>query len=645
LIAVGWVWSPRGPVDLQIFCDGKPLHSVQLGLTRSDVGTAWPSVPDAAKCGFVGVIDVDTLAAGTHTIVLSAVAPGGMSREWRRAFIVGDQEAGYQRWLARCALQPARWNDPAPTSWSLTVIVEFRVSDDHPALWRTLGSVLRLRPNPREIIVLRSAEAANSTPSRSVERESRCIGGIMLRQLSGSLSDAIAASVGDWITVLTAGELLHPQALQPVAALAVLHPACGLWYADHDHIRGHAVRHRPVLKPAWSPVWLRRHNYIGHPWFADGPASRAIASMHHHATPLREHDVLRQLGEVPAQSVGHIPSVLLSRPDEHALRTTATRPERRQAGATPRVSIVIPSRLSAPDILARCLDGLTRQTHYPDLEVIVALNGVATPGEGVAWLSRWPSVVALNCDGPFNWSRVNNLAAERAQGEILLFLNDDIECHEPNWLAAMVALAEDVTVGAVGAVLRYPDGRVQHAGVRVTARPAVECRHTLRYCRFDDPELQWLLGSDREQTAVTGACLMTRREVFQRTGGFDEQLALVLNDVDYCLRLGRMGLRSVVAADAVLIHHEGLSRAGMPETEDVRIFEQRWQGVITPVDPYHHPSLRRDTDDWTLDCDAVASDEPRVLSAHPEVVCFEPGRGTGSTITGARIARASTSID
>lgn len=626
LMTVGWVWSPLGAVELQISCDGQALRSVQHGLTRSDVAEAWPSMPDAATCGFIGVIDIDTLTAGSHVIVVRANAPGGISREWRREFFIGDFGEAYRRWLARGALQPSRRAGSMPMDWPLTVIVDAGASNDRSAQFRTLASLQRLQPRPCEVIVYRDAEASGSTSGVTNAKDSTSIGGVPLRHLQGTMRDALMASGGDWITLLAAGEVLHPQALQTVAGHAALHPACGLWYADHDQLGPDGLRHKPILKPAWSPVWFRRNHYIGHPWFGSGPGLRSLAAHHGEEAPLLEHDALRRLAQDQARSVGHIPSVLMSKPGKQPKPPISAKPVPPRANKAPRISVVIPSRLSAPDILARCLDGLEQQTHCADLEVMVVFNGLASPDEGAAWLSRWPSVMALYCDQPFNWSMVNNLAAERAQGELLLFLNDDIECITPDWLASMVALSEVPGVGAVGAVLHYPDGRIQHAGVQVASRAAVDCRHTLRFCRSDDPELQWLLGSDRDQSAVTGACLLTRREVFLRAGGFDERLALVLNDVDYCLRLGQMGLRSVVAAGAVLVHHEGLSRAGMLESEDVRIFEQRWQGTIAPVDPFHHPALRRGADDWALDANGVAGTDARVLPASLEAEPFECSR-------------------
>jgi cellulose synthase/poly-beta-1,6-N-acetylglucosamine synthase-like glycosyltransferase len=619
LMAVGWVWSPHGRVDLQVLCDGQPLHSLQYGLTRSDVAAAWPSMPDAARSGFVGVIDIDMLTAGVHAIVMHAAVPGGASREWRRNFVVGDPVAAYQRWLAHRALHLPQGNSVLSASWPLTVIVDAERSDDRVALWRTLASTLRLMPHPREVIVCRTASASDAAPGGAAEFGSRFIAGTQLRYLRGGLREALAASRTEWVTILTAGEVLHPRALHTLAAEAALHPACDLWYADHDHFRRDGGRYRPVLKPAWSPVWLRQYNYVGHPWFGRGLRLRDIAAEHGPATPLHEHDALLRLGESRRRSVGHIPSILLSRSEGHSIPIFEAHPRHRKAKRSPRVTIIIPSRLSVPDIVARCLDGLTQGTHYENLEIVVVLNSLTASDEGVAWLSRWPSVTARYSDGPFNWSLVNNLAAESAQCEFLLFLNDDIECIEPNWLTAMVELADEPDVGAVGAVLRYPDGRIQHAGVQLAATGAIECRHALRFCRSDDPALQWLLRGNRDQSAVTGACLLTRRDVFQRAGGFDERLALVLNDVDYCLRLGRMGLRSVVAGEAVLIHHEGLSRAGMPESEDVRVFAQRWQGTIPPVDPFGHPCVRRDSDDWTLDTDAVVDIGSRVLPTQFEM--------------------------
>ena len=266
--------------------------------------------------------------------------------------------------------------------------------------------------------------------------------------------------------------------------------------------------------------------------------------------------------------------VLLSRPGSHP--ALVDRPETPLApdiggdGQWPRVSIVIPTCLKAPDVVAKCLAGLAELTDYPEVETIVVVNNVGDAPAASAFLARWP-VKVLTWDRAFSWSGINNFAARHAGGEHLLFLNDDVEPLSPDWLKQMVRFGRRPAVGAVGALLRYPNGTIQHAGITISNRTACGC-HLFRHRTGREPAVAEIVGHAREIRAVTGACLLTRRECFEALGGFAEDMPVVANDIDYCLRLGERGYSTVMAAQAVLTHHEGLSRGAIDETGDIERF-------------------------------------------------------------------------
>jgi GT2 family glycosyltransferase len=312
--------------------------------------------------------------------------------------------------------------------------------------------------------------------------------------------------------------------------------------------------------------------------------------------------------------------ILLSRPQRAARpvrsccgsardKETAV-PERHAEEPWPRVSIVIPTCLKDIGIVAKCFAGLIERTDYPDLEVIVVLNNVADARAAETFLARWP-FKALAWDRPYTWSGISNFGAREATGDHLLFMNDDVEPLDSGWLKQMVRLGRIRSVGAVGAMLKYPNGTIQHAGV--TLANGVDCGHHLfRFRTGREPRIAQAAGHDRECTAVTGACLLTRRDCFDAVAGFDEALKLVTNDVDYCLRLAERGHSSVVAAAAVLTHHEAISRGGAPEAGDIERFWGRWRTRLPANDPFTNPNLSVQKDDWSVDPEAVGSLKGRV---------------------------------
>ena len=202
---------------------------------------------------------------------------------------------------------------------------------------------------------------------------------------------------------------------------------------------------------------------------------------------------------------------------------------------------------------------------------------------------------------PFNYSAINNEAARRCDSPLLLFLNDDTSVIASGWLTAMVEMAVRPEVGAVGARLLYPDGRIQHAGVVMGIFE--NCGHAFKSLAgemqhyFDFPDVI------RNVSAVTGACLMTRAEVFQKAGRFDEtNFAVAFNDIDLCLKIREMGYRVIYTPHALLYHHEAFSKTAkdlVPDSKEVKAMQSKWKSVIE-ADPYYNPNLTRSTEDYSL---------------------------------------------
>ncbi len=260
--------------------------------------------------------------------------------------------------------------------------------------------------------------------------------------------------------------------------------------------------------------------------------------------------------------------------------------------ATTSVSVLIPFR-DEPRFLRACVDSVTITTRDCDVEFVLVDNGSSEP-ETLTLVERLvgrTDVRLLRDPRPFNWAALSNAAAGLASGDVLLFLNNDIEAHRPGWLAALCAHALRPDVAAVGARLLYPDRRLQHCGIVVGMTGAAG--HPLVGLAEDDPGYLSLAATTRECSAVTGACLATRRDVFVELGGFDESLGVDLNDVDYCLRARAQGYRTVYEPRAELIHHESPSRGTAGGVGDIVRFLERWGDYIAEGDRYFNAHLTR----------------------------------------------------
>jgi ADP-heptose:LPS heptosyltransferase/GT2 family glycosyltransferase len=262
-----------------------------------------------------------------------------------------------------------------------------------------------------------------------------------------------------------------------------------------------------------------------------------------------------------------------------------------------KVSIIVPTCASAGHI-GTCLNTIRAKTAYRNFEIICADN---IPDAKAHWKrfvrDNSDKVVAMPKD--FNWSLFNNLAANVADGEYLLFLNDDVEVIDSDWLDAMLDDAARPEVGVVGARLLYPNRSVQHAGMFLGLERGG--RHAFRHANENDPGYFGFALTRREVIAVTGACMMMRRDVFEQLGRFEEAHNVINNDLDLCLRAHEAGLLTIYTPYATLIHHEKASREMMGEEFDRGLFDSRWATLFAAGDPYYNPGLLRHRDDYQVD--------------------------------------------
>lgn len=380
----------------------------------------------------------------------------------------------------------------------------------------------------------------------------------------------------DFVVPWRLGDHLEPHALLALAAAIRREPDLDALYADEDTIDAGGVRTAPRLKPDWSPLFSLS-GYAGEPLALRGTAFKAGGF------------------DTGTARVAHVRRVLTTRA---APTPIAPAPAPGPISAQRSASIIIPTR-DRLDLLQPCVESLYRHAAGADFELIVVDNGSAA-ADALAFLdrlSRESERRVVRRPGPFNFSALCNAGAREARNPFLLFLNNDVEALGPDWLGRMLEFAARASVGAVGAKLLYPDGRLQHGGVVLGLDGFAG--HVQRGVGAEDPGYLGALAWPREVTAVTGACLAVEASKFFAVEGFNEAwLPVEYNDIDLCLRLSERGYVSVLEPRARLMHRESASR-GANRWMDSRYasehgyFRERWAARLRD-DPYFHPALSLD---------------------------------------------------
>jgi GT2 family glycosyltransferase len=277
----------------------------------------------------------------------------------------------------------------------------------------------------------------------------------------------------------------------------------------------------------------------------------------------------------------------------------------------PKVSIVIPTR-NAESLLRLSIGSILTKTSYPNFEIIVVNNRSDDPGT-LRYFDelRATGVRVIGYDAPFNFSSLNNRAAREATGTLLAFLNNDLEVISPDWLDEMASQAVRPEIGAVGAMLYYPNDTVQHAGVILgltgPARRDGVAGHAFKCAPRGSEGQRNRLRLVQNYSAVTAACLVIRHEVFDMVGGFNEaDLPVAFNDIDFCLRVRAAGYRNLWTPFAEFYHHESASRGAEDTPEKVERFQRevsymrrRW-GRLLDSDPAYNPNLTVELEDFSL---------------------------------------------
>lgn len=441
-------------------------------------------------------------------------------------------------------------------------------------------------------------------------------------------SEPVAFDPSLSVCAVDAGDLLEPDALLLLAL--ELNAGADVVYTDEDRLDADGIPRDPSFKPDWSPETALTRDYVGRLCAMRGSVLEAAGGLDPRHGPAMWYDALLRVTEA-SDRVAHVARVSIHRrfgsvplaplqAEACVRRALARRGESAELSATPtgvevrfavaqdeRVTIVIPTRDRA-DLLERCLQSLFERTTHPRFDVILVDNGsveAATRALFERWRGRQPDRVRVIEDpAPFNYSRLNNRGVAATDAPYVVLLNNDTEVIAPDWLTAMLGQARRPQIGAVGALLLYEDGTIQHAGVVLGMRSLAGHAY-----RFVDPQAlphDPRLTLDSNYLAVTGACLMVARKKYEEVGGLDEALAVSYNDIDFCLKLRAAGYRNVMVPRAQLYHYESKSR-GRDDTKrkeliaigEAEAIRRRWTDWARR-DPYYNPNLTRDAEDFSV---------------------------------------------
>lgn len=485
------------------------------------------------------------------------------------------------------------------------------------------------KPHVRALLEDYAARDARIVPDFASEN-----GGV-----SRATNRALALATGGFAVLLDHDDLLEEQALFRVAE-AVLQDDPDMLYSDEVLVGedGRTVQHF-VFRPGFSPEYLRSHPYIVHLVGFRTSLLRELGGLDETLRISQDYDLILRASE-RARSIVHVPDLLCrwrihGDSAGHAMidRVMATSSDilRRhlqrcgEAGTVEagpsfnyfdvryplqpglKVAIIIPTRNHA-DLVRACIESIERTAGEVEREIVLIDHDSDDPVSLAYFASLRSRVKLLRYSGPFNFAAINNWAVSQLDGSHshYLFCNNDVEAVEPGWLGRMLELGQKPDVGVVGAKLYYPDRRtIQHAGVAVPCCGIAENLGRFRQTSESGVDIGYVgsLICNREVSAVTAACMLVRRDVFEAIGGFDEALAVGYGDVDLCLRTGERGYRVMFCAHATLLHHESFTRGRSPEDphpEDSARFTRRWQERLAAGDPYFNPNLSACSPNWQV---------------------------------------------
>ncbi|GEM_PF-718760 len=459
--------------------------------------------------------------------------------------------------------------------------------------------------------------------------------------MAGNTNTAISLATGDFIAFLDHDDILAPDALFEVVKAINHHPQAELLYSDEDHISEDGeIRCKPFFKPDFAPDTLRSYNYICHLVVLKTELGRSLGWIRSGLEGAQDHDLILRVTE-KAREIIHIPKILYHWRNHSASmsRSTDTKTCARASGekclsdhleriglsgkvqvdeslflyrihyvlrVAPLVSIIIPNK-DQVELLDRCVRSILQKSTYKNIEILIIENRSEDGNTFLLYdkLKERKNIRIIPWDHAFNFSALNNFAVKEARGDVVLFLNNDTEVITPDWIESMLSYALRKDVGAVGAKLYYPDLTIQHAGVIIGLGGMAG--HSHKNFPKDHGGNARRLSIVQNLSAVTGACLMMRKSVFEEVHGFEEELTVAYNDVDLCLKIREKGYLIVWTPYAELYHDESKTR-GYENTPakvlrvkgEMEFIRRRWPSIFQEGDPYYNCNLTLARQDFSI---------------------------------------------
>lgn len=473
--------------------------------------------------------------------------------------------------------------------------------------------------------------------------------------ISGNTNKCFEMATGNYIGLFDHDDVLHPTALFEYMKVICKEDADYI-YCDETTFSGESIDHMITLhfKPDFAPDNLRANNFICHFSVFSAELLSGTQLFRSEFDGSQDHDMILRLTKA-AKHIAHVPKILYYwrshagsvasdiNAKSYAIDAAkgAVAAHLTDAGFSdfsiestrafetifriryavlgePKISIIIPNKDHVGD-LRRCIDSITSKSSYENYEIIVVENNSVSTEifEYYETIKKHPAIQVVTYKGEFNYSAINNLGAQSATGDYILLLNNDTEVITRSWMEEMLMYAQREDVGAVGCMLYYPDYTIQHAGVVLGLGAHRTAGHSHYGLAKENLGYMGRLCYSQDVSAVTGACLMVKKALFDELGGLSEEFAVALNDVDFCIRLRERGYLNVFTPFAELFHYESASRgsdvdATADEANRARYeaeseaFRQKWKDILEKGDPYFNPNFSLDYSNFVLRGDPKA---------------------------------------
>jgi GT2 family glycosyltransferase len=645
LRVAGFAVSNSGVKQIDIWIDSAGPYPAHHGLMREDIGSLYEGFVNGTHAGFLWSWQLGRLEPGNHTLRLVCTAKSGATAELISSLQL-DARSEAEIWTSLSQpnrnrllhlLDKAKDLSYAPKISIITPVYK----TPQAFLLKCVESVKKqVYPNWELVLVDDySRDRQLTVLLQNFVKEDRRIRTVSLdsnKGIAGATNAGLDVCTGEYVALLDHDDEISPDALLRVVETLGHDRSLDVLYSDEDKINEQGYHTEAFFKPDWSPELLHSMNYVCHFLVCRRSLLQQIGGIRLGFDGSQDYDLILRLSEQTSK-IRRIPRVLYHwRIHEKSTAASfATKPMASEAGrraleehlervgkaaqvleigpgryrlkydiiGNPKIAVIIPT--GGSPTLNNALESVLSVTTYSNFEIVVVDNSSGNQIQQIMAHFERPSrpITVLDCRGiPFNFSLLCNRAAAATSAEYLLFLNDDTSVITPEWIESMLELAQQPSIGAVGSLLLFPNGTIQHAGV-VTGLFEI-AGHPFRGLP-EGPYYFALTHVIRNCSAVTGACLMTRRDVFDAVGGFDEpNLPTCFQDVDLCLKMLEKGYRVAYTPFAKLFHYESFTKKAVADLPELTYMKKRWASFIQE-DPYYNPNLTKHADDYSLRYDPI----------------------------------------